>query len=119
MCVQPVQVASTVREWAYSAMRVVGEARPSLGLLLLSLTERCTSLAQDGAPVMGVRPVWPSIIASRPKLNTAQPLEGVVMGMPIDSATVVGGALVVTVVVLRGKDVGRENGWVVSTLTEF
>ena len=53
----------------------------------------------DGKPVIGVSPVWPSIIESRPRVKTAIPLDGVKMGMPMACVTID----LVTV----GKDVGR------------
>ena len=85
----------------------MGDDNASLGLLLLSLTVRCTSLAQEGAPVMGVSPVWPSIMASRPKLNTFTPLEGVVIGMPVLSVTT---GRVVATLGLMASEVGLDEG---------
>jgi hypothetical protein len=69
-------------------MSVVGEDIFSEVLLAVSEEDRCTWLAQEGAPVMGVRPVCPSIILSSPRVNgTPIPVEGVVIGTPVASVT--------------------------------
>lgn len=80
----------------HNAINVVGEESASLGLLSLEL--RCTWLAQEGPPVRGVSPVWPSIMDSKPKLKMT-PLEGVVIETPRASVT---GERVT--VVRRGRD---------------
>ena len=60
------------------AIRLVGDDMASV--VLLSLELRCACVAHDGAPVIGVSPVCPSTIDSRPNVNS--PLDGVVSGTP-------------------------------------
>lgn len=71
----------------------LGDAKAS-GLLSLEL--RWTWLAQEG-PVIGVNPVLPSTIWSKPKVNI--PAEGVVIGTPVTSSILVS--------VLMGNVLGR------------
>ena len=57
----------------------MGELIPSPGLL--SLEFLCTWLPHVGAPVIGVSPVWPSIMESSPSIKL--PDVGVLMGTPV------------------------------------
>lgn len=89
----------------HNAIRV-GDAMPSLGLL--SLEFLFASRAQPvGAPVIGVRPVCPSLMLSRPICGKS-PLLGVEMTIPVAWEVLTSPAAVVRLWTVRGRELGLE-----------